>query len=143
MHDFSVEVVGGQDRLLGVAVVIDPLVPWCQEIFDMLLSCCRSAVRRVLGRGALAVVERAVTSIADWWTWIIILSFMPWLDWEWLRWVGWCTWYFGLSIADYAGRALGWGALVDDDDDGWVDVDDDDDEGDDGSDYGGGGRRDG
>lgn len=130
MHGFSVG-VGGQDRL-GVAVVIDPLVPWYRDIFDLVLSKCRSAVRRVLGGKVFTVVERLVTFVADWWTWIIILSFIPWVDWEWLRWVGLCTWYFGLLIAEYAGRALGLGFLADVDDD-WID--DDDDGG--GSDYGG------
>lgn len=119
-----------------MAVVIDPLVPWYRELFDLVLSKCRSAVRRVLGRGALAVVEHLVTLVADWWTWIIILSFLPWLDWEWLRWVGLCTWYFGLLIAEYAGRALGLGFRVDVDDD-WIDVDDDGDSDGNGSDYGG------
>lgn len=136
VHDFSVE-AGGQDSLLGVAVVIDPVVPWYQEFFDMLLSGCRSAVRRALGRGPLAVVEHLVTYVADWWTWIIVLSFMPWLDWEWLQWVGWCTLYWGLYCA---GRALGCDAFDDDDD--WTDVDDDNEDGDGGDGDGGGGGSD-
>lgn len=120
---------------MGVAVVIDPLVPWYEELFDLVLSKFRSAVRHVLGRKVLTVMERVVSFVADWWTWIIILSFLPWLDWEWLRWVGLCTWYFGLLIAEYAGRALGLGFRVDVGDD-WIDVDGEDDDGD-GSDYGG------